>query len=50
MRYEFGAFTVFADAANLTNAVQRRYVESPEATSFYGLQGRRFSAGISAKF
>lgn len=50
VRYEFGAFTVFADAANLTNAVQRRYVESPEATSFYGLQGRRFSAGISAKF
>jgi iron complex outermembrane recepter protein len=50
VRYEFGAFTVFADASNLTNQVQRRYVESPEATSFYGLQGRRFSVGFNAKF
>lgn len=50
IRYEFGNFTIFADASNLTNEVQRRYVESPEATSFYGLQGRRFSAGFNAKF
>ena len=50
VRYEFGPFTIFADAANLTNEVQRRYVESSEATSFYGIQGRRFSAGFSAKF
>ncbi|MDH7973908.1 TonB-dependent receptor [Sphingomonas sp. AR_OL41] len=50
IRYEFGHFTIFADASNLTNEVQRRYVESPEATSFYGLQGRRFSLGFNAKF
>ncbi len=50
IRYEFGHFTIFADASNLTDQVQRRYVESPEATSFYGLQGRRFSLGFNAKF
>lgn len=50
VRYEFGPFTIFADASNLTNEVQKRYVESPEATSFYGLQGRRFSLGFNAKF
>lgn len=50
VRYQYGAFTIFADAANLTNEVQRRYVEAPEATSFYGVQGRRFSVGISTKF
>ncbi|UZK65443.1 TonB-dependent receptor [Sphingomonas sp. M1-B02] len=50
IRYEFSSFTVFADASNLTDQVQRRYVESSEATSFYGLQGRRFSVGFNAKF
>ena len=50
IRYEFGHFTIFADGSNLTNEIQRRYVESPEATSFYGLQGRRFSLGFNAKF
>jgi TonB-dependent receptor len=50
VRYEFARVTVFADASNLTNQVQKRYVESREATSFYGLQGRRFSLGFNAKF
>lgn len=50
VRYQFGAYTIFADASNLTDEVQRRYVESPEATSFYGVQGRRFSLGFNAKF
>ncbi|WP_169804990.1 TonB-dependent receptor [Sphingomonas asaccharolytica] len=50
IRYEFGRFTIFADGTNLTNEIQRRYVESPEATSFYGIQGRRFSLGFNAKF
>ncbi|WP_298196423.1 TonB-dependent receptor [Novosphingobium sp.] len=50
LRYEFGRFTVSLDAANLTNSVQRKYTESPEATSLYALQGRRFTLGFNAKF
>ena len=50
IRYELKNFTIFADASNLNNEVQRRYVESSEATSFYGVQGRRFSVGFNARF
>lgn len=50
LRYEIGPFTVFADAANLTNEVQRKYTESVEATSLYAVQGRRYSVGFNAKF
>lgn len=50
LRYEFGRFTVSLDAANLTNSVQRKYTESPEATSLYAVQGRRFTFGVNAKF
>ncbi len=50
VRYEFGNFTLFADAANLTNQEQQKYTESPEATSLYAIQGRRFSFGFNAKF
>jgi len=50
IRYEFDKFTIFADATNLTNEVQRKYTETPEATSLYAIQGRRFSAGINVKF
>lgn len=50
VRYEFGRFTVFADAANLTNEVQRKYTESEEAVSLYAVQGRRFSVGFNARF
>lgn len=50
LRYEFGKFTIFADAANLTNTEQRKYTETDEATSLYAIQGRRFSAGINVKF
>ena len=50
LRYEFGSFTLFADAANLTNARQRKYTETEEATSLYAVQGRRYSAGINVKF
>jgi len=50
VRYEFAAFTVFADASNLTDAAQKRYTGSPEAVSLYALQGRRFSAGVNVRF
>jgi iron complex outermembrane receptor protein len=50
VRYEFGPFTIFADATNLTNSAQSRYTGAPEATSLYAVQGRRYSAGVSAKF
>ncbi len=50
VRYDFGIFTIFADASNLTNAEQKRYTGSPEAVSLYALQGRRFSGGVNVKF
>lgn len=50
LRYEFKNFTVSLDAANLTNSIQRKYTESPEATSLYAIQGRRFTFGVNAKF
>ncbi|AQR72450.1 TonB-dependent receptor [Sphingomonas sp. LM7] len=50
IRYEFAKFTIYADATNLTDEVQQKYTETPEATSLYAMQGRRFSAGVNFKF
>lgn len=50
VRYEFGPFTIFGDATNLTNSAQARYTGAREATSLYAVQGRRYSMGVSAKF
>lgn len=50
VRYEFGPFTLFADATNLTDAAQARYTGAKEAASLYAVQGRRFSFGFNARF
>lgn len=50
IRYDFGRFSIYAEASNLNDEKQIRYTGAPEAIALYALQGRRFSLGASAKF
>lgn len=50
IRYDFGKFTIYGEAGNLTNEKQVRYTGAPEATALYAVQGRRFAVGANFKF
>ncbi|MGJ8479215.1 TonB-dependent receptor [Sphingobium yanoikuyae] len=50
IRYDFGAFGIYAEAGNLTNEKQIRYTGAPEAIALYAEQGRRFAIGANFKF
>ncbi|UZK65452.1 TonB-dependent receptor [Sphingomonas sp. M1-B02] len=50
IRYDFGSFAIYLEGTNLSDSYQRKYTGSSEATSLYGIQGRRFTLGVSGRF